>query len=399
MPSFAYKAYLPNGSSETGVVEAKDTREAGRKLSRAEKLAFHLAELGTSGVGTAEDRTLRFGRRANLARIFADLSALLNAGFNISSALEVVTASETANIENKRLKAAGEALADGKPFSAALASWPETKPDMLAMVAAGESSGKLGEVINRLSDNLNQQALRRSQLIEALLYPAFLLAMVVAAIFFLALFLVPAIDPIFETGSVAKPIAIKILSGFGESIRSYWPLLISAAGGLGILIVLGSPRTWISRVQIRLPFIGPLLVASASATYLHCLSLLAKTGVPILQALKLAAMACPNADMQERLLSVQTNVANGERLTFAFEKAGVFDASTLSLIALGEESNNLSPLTERAAILLEAQSKRKLDRMATFLTPAITIILGLLVGGLVISVMTALLSINDAAIQ
>jgi general secretion pathway protein F len=138
---------------------------------------------------------------------------------------------------------------------------------------------------------------------------------------------------------------------------------------------------------------------SAIVRYLDALSLLTENGVAMIESLRLAALTCSGPEIGERIQTVGSFVANGERLKTAFEKTSIFDGPTLTLVGIGEESNSLPLLLKRASVLVETRLKKSIDRMVTFLTPAITIALGLLIGGLVVSVMTALLSINDIAVQ
>jgi general secretion pathway protein F len=327
----------------------------------------------------------------------------LDAGFNIAAALRIVASSESSARERTKLVAISDQIANGKSLSETISSFPGVSADMSAMIASGETSGKIAQVISRMSEGYRYRSERRAAIVEALIYPAFLLVMVVGAFLFLSLFLMPAIEPVFESGTVEKPIMVRLLSGFGRLLEQNWPIVFGFILAIVAIAALAlrtpASHLLISRTLLRLPIVGNVRRDSAIVRYLDTLSLLTENGVAMIESLRLAALTCSVPDMRQSLQSVRDDVANGERLQTALKKTAVFDGPTLSLVGIGEESNKLPLLLKRASILVEVRLKRSIDRMVTFLTPAITIGLGLLIGGLVVSVMTALLSINEIAVQ
>lgn len=406
MASFAYRAYLENGSAETGVIEAADRRDASRKLTRSNKRPFALHEVNARTAGAdamAAPPWWTFRRKTDLTKLLGELSVLLDAGFNVAAALRIVASAEASPHDRTRLLAVSDQIANGKSFSEAFASLPELPAEMSAMIASGESSGKIAQVIARMAEGYRYRAERRSAIIEALVYPAFLVVMVIGAFLFLSLFLMPAIEPVFESGTVEKPLVVKLLAGFGrlltENGSALLASLVAVVGVVFLLLRRPAGRLLMSKAGLALPVVGRVRRESAVVRYLDTLSLLTENGVAMIESLRLSALTCTVPDMRQRLESVRDDVANGERLQAAFNKTGIFDGPTLTLVGIGEESNSLPLLLKRASMLVETRLKRSIDRMVTFLTPAITIGLGLMIGGLVVSVMTALLSINEIAVQ
>ena len=328
---------------------------------------------------------------------------LLQAGFNAAAALRVLASAEASAPERARLERISDEIATGRSLSQAFTLLPGMTAEVSAAITAGEASGRIAEVVARMADIGKERALRRAAVRDALVYPGFLLLMVVAAFLFLSLFLMPAIEPIFESGTMAKPLVVSLLSAFGGIIREHGPAIASLGlAGAALLTLLAnrpSGKALLSHVLLRLPVVGPLRRQAALLRFLDTLSLLSGNGVPLIEALKLAADTCPLPAIQTRLHAIRDYVASGERLQPAFAATKLFDAPTLTLVGIGEESNSLSPLLKRASGLIEARLKTRLDRIVTFLTPAITVGLGLLIGTLVVSVMTALLSMNQIAIQ
>lgn len=404
MTAFSYRAYLEDGSPEAGVIEAVNRRDASRKLAQAKKRPFVLVEAATNKADFAgPKRFWEFTRQGDLTKLLSELSVLLDAGFNVAAALRVVASAESSARQRTRLLAISDQISNGKSLSEAFASLPGLPAEMSAMIASGESSGRIAEVIARMAEASQYRAERRAAITEALIYPAFLVLMVVGAFLFLSLFLMPAIEPIFDSGTIVKPTVVWLLSGFGALLAQHWPaaitLMLAAVALLLLMLRTPSFRLLISKISLGLPVIGRMRRDSAIARYLGTLSLLIGNGVSMIESLRLAALTCSGPEIGEGLETVRTSVSNGERLKSALEKTGIFDGPTLTLVGIGEESNNLPLLLKRAATLVETRLKKAIDRIVTILTPAITIALGLLIGALVVSVMTALLSINEIAVQ
>ncbi len=407
MAAFSYRAYLRDGTSESGVVEALDHREASRKLAQANKKPFLLKPVsgGTTrlGIASAGQPWWKLQRRQDLTKLLTDLAVLLQAGFNAAAALRVLASAEASAPDRAQLEKISDEIATGRSLAQAFAALPGMTGEVSATVAAGEASGRIAEVVARMAEIHKERTLRHAAVRDALIYPGFLLLMVVAAFLFLSLFLMPAIEPIFESGTLNKPLVVSLLSAFGAIVREHgFTIAGLSLAGTALLALLGNRpggRAFLSRILLKLPVVGPLRRQAALLRFLDTLSLLAGNGVPLIEALRLAADTCPLPTVQARLHAIRDHVANGERLQPAFAASHLFDAATLTLVGIGEESNSLSPLLKRATGLIEARLKTTLDRIVTFLTPAITIGLGLLIGTLVVSVMTALLSMNQIAIQ
>lgn len=407
MTAFSYRAYLASGAIESGVVQALDQREASRKLSQENKRPFLLKPLADEaqslGQASLGQPWWKLHRAPDIAKLLTDLSVLLQAGFSAATALRVLASAEASVSDRTRLERVSDEITTGRSLAQAFAALPGVTPEVSATIAAGEASGTIAEVVARMGDIHSERARRRAAIRDALIYPAFLLLMVVAAFFFLALFLMPAIEPVFASGTVEKPFVVTILSASGTLIRGHGAAL-AALGAVAtmiaaLLLARPSGKVWLSRLVLVLPVVGSLRRQAVLVRFLDTLSLLSGSNVALIEALRLAADTCSLPTIRTRLQEIGERVANGEHLQPAFRATGLFDAPTLTLIGIGEESNSLSPLFKRASALIEARLKTTLDRMIVFLTPAITIGLGLLIGTLVVSVMTALLSMNEIAIQ
>ncbi|MEL6201972.1 MAG: type II secretion system F family protein [Pseudomonadota bacterium] len=404
---FQFKAYLPSGSAESGLLEALDVQDASRKLAAQGKIPIEvkLASASAKARSSATSSLLGglFGARLDLPELLSDLSVMLNSGFNIDVSLRAVGQTQPDRRKRERIMAVHSRIAEGSSVSDAFALEPEVPADMVALISSGEHGGHLGKVFAELSKAYSEAAKRRSEIIEALLYPGFLITVLIGTLLLLALYLVPAIEPIFDNGGGEKPFVVAALSGFGSFVSTFWPTLLIGLGllFLGTLSLSRSEggKRFISAALLRLPLIGTIMRRSSRARYLRSMALLLDNGVQLNEAMRLSAASTPLAHDRHQLDLARERVSTGQSFSDAVAATGVFDAPMISLFQLGEESNSLGIVMDRAATMTEFMVKRSMSRALSFLTPAITILMGLVIGSLVISVMTTLLSINELAIR
>lgn len=400
MTTFVYHGYTGNGAKASGTVEAADKHEAMRLVLKSGCRPLTL-EVDTTGTRfLRRDWSLRpAGRSIDFGRFFSELQILLEAGFTIDAALRSV-------VDEGRM-AAGElsdlvtSVVSGGSFSDAFARLPNAPPEVAAMLLSGELAGRLDQVVGALAESFEQKKVRRAETMETLLYPAFLFAVMLFAIGVIMFVLLPAIEPVFEGAEAARPM---LISAFAASRRFLveWVWLLLPASLVLLGATIGASRTdsgrrALSGFLLRMPLFGRLARAEASARYLDVLATLTANGVSVKRALELAAHACPLAAYTEPLLAIRDRVVGGTSLQEAIEASALFNRSTLSLIKVGDESNKLPDALKRAAFLLDRNAREARRRLFAVLTPVLTITMGALVGGVVISVMTALLSINSLA--
>jgi general secretion pathway protein F len=277
-------------------------------------------------------------------------------------------------------------------------------PATAALIASGEGRGQFATVFKELARDYTDRELKKSQLRDALAYPAFLLFLAFAAIGVVTFVLVPAIAPIFEGTEQSPPLIVRTLGQLNSWFSGTIALALAPLFGLVLVFLLlpsvrSLARDALSATTTRLPIVGPLLTKVQLARYLSSLSMLLGSGTHMVQALTLAAECHATPAQRKTLLSVLERVASGEKLPTALGQCGLFDQRIVSLIAVGDEVGRLPAVTARSAAILESEATRGINRLVATITPALTIVLGLLVGTLVVSVMTALLSVNEFALR
>lgn len=402
MTLFTYKAYLKNGSIDSGVIDSESEEIAFQALSRAGKLPFQVkaAAKGESSRGP-EKKPFQFSLFSKLdnKRIFSDISVLLQSGFTIDQALLAISSDAANSAERARCETILGRLKEGTSVAQAF-TFEGIPQDVIALISAGESSGNLPTVFHAIASRFEQSEKYKAEAQEALLYPVFLIIMMIAAIFILAFYLVPAIEPIFEGSETGMPFIVSWLSAFRQIMANYgiWIMTIMSLVITAALLSLRF-RRWILALRRFLPFIGTFMQEDAIARYLRILHLLLSNGVALKDAMNLAMDTATEGHLMTRLSAAEDDVTAGSSVHDALDKTGILSDGLIAHIRIGEESNNLPMMLGRAATALEVRQKLKLERLLKFLTPAITISLGLLIGLLVTSVMTALLSINEFALR
>ncbi len=402
MPQYRYQAYRPDGSIDRDTITAGSEQAAYQLLSRSGKIPFDLKQASNDNRSDKKQRSIGFGllRQApDDARFFSELAILLQSGFTLNQAIAAMQADTDNVAEADRLATILQRLQEGGSVAEAfqLEGIPD---DVIALIAAGENSGSLPKVMTAIAGRFDLAAKRRSDVQEALLYPAFLIVMLIGAILILAFYLVPAIEPIFDGRPEGKPFIVAMLSGIRDMLSRYGLWIISAALLVAGLAVLSEPlRQRLSASIDHLPFVGAFRRQNALANYLSALHLLLSNGVPMKESLHLATDAIPGGLLKSEFAQAEEAVASGSRLHAALEQTGRFSHALIAHIRIGEESNNLSTMLERGAASLIHRQKLRIDRLMKFLTPAITIGIGLMIGGLVTAVMGTLLSVNELAVQ
>lgn len=401
MTRFSYRTYGKDGTETKGVIDAGSRLEAARLVSKSGGKLVDLRE-ETVSFRTIPAIWAKIAPRnaINYHHLFSELAILLQAGFTIDAALKAIAASQKGKAGLAEIV---EAIGSGSSFSEAVAKRADVNPAVTALLVSGEHSGRLDEVVLVLAAMFEEEKKRKADILEALLYPAFLVLMMVFAVGIIMFALVPAIDPVFEGIADKRPVLISALAAGRLFLLSYgWLIPIGfLLGGAAVLYArqTAKGRDALSLIWLRMPFLGRISGARGCARYLHVLGMLLANGVPMKKALELSALSCPVTAYQSKMTAIRSAVITGMPFRKAARDAGLFDSTSMSLIEMGDEANKLPDALKRAAFLLETEASRDIRRTLTLLTPAITIVMGGAIGGIVVSVMDALLSINNLAVQ
>lgn len=406
MTEFSFKALERNGKLVGGTIIASDEVEATRKLAGAGRTVFELSKSSSSKQMISDRNPVnKFGFEQSLdqVQLFSDLALLTGAGLTVSKALETLAKSGSTTAQVKAVTSVLNALSAGSSAFDSFAKVSEISKSSIALIASGENSRKLPQVFSALAEQLRLTANNKAAVISALAYPLFLIVLMFTAFSIVIFVLVPALEPAFENSGKLPPQSIRFFGAIRLIIGEYNLIILAALTACTLVFLLPATRKVTKELAgsllVRAPWIGSYLRKQQLALYLCSLSMMLENGVVLSRSLELANTAVTQLPLNARLEVVRKLVTGGTRLPEAYEQQQIFDARILSVLAVGFEAGKTAFAARQAAHILEDQSKKSSERFLAILTPAITIFIGLAIGGLILSVMTALLSINELAVQ
>jgi general secretion pathway protein F len=409
MPSFSYKAYDDKGGRLTGQIESETREAALEALQRQGRYALELVEGGGAASAVPWWQREVFASRGlsqpNIALLTRELATLIKAELPIDEALRIVALQPLISARTRHVVAAVLAkVLDGASLSEALAAQQGAFPEYYwRIVHAGEASGTLGVALDDLAHLLDRSMEFRSRVVSALIYPATLLLAAGAALIIVMTILVPTIAPMFKEAGKEPPALIGNLIALQDFLSAHWlvSLLACTLGVVGLMVLFRRDawRLMRDRAVLRLPLISGLVEDGQTAVFARTLATMIKSGVPMLRALAVTADALRNRAMSGAVHACATDMREGGALVGSLGKSGLFPELSLRLIGVGEQSGQLDTMLGRVADIYEAALQRQLDRVTSLLTPILTILIGVMVGGLILSVIGAIVSVNDLALQ
>jgi general secretion pathway protein F len=401
MPGFSYQAYTREGRLAAGALDARHKAEALQKLSLEGLTPFRVTE-GRPNVWQRDIQLRRGIRPAELSLILRSLTTLLQAAVPIDTALRLA-AGQAGTRRKQVLERLHADVIRGNSLSDAMAAQPDLfTSSHVAIVRAGELAGNIAAVMHDLCLTLERQTQMRSRIAAAIVYPAILLAMAIFALILIFAVMVPALTPLFEGQSRPMPLILTIATAVDGFARSYaihlLVVLVLAATGLVSLSRRDAFRDARDRALLRIPLVGGIVRRSETALFARTFGTLLRNGVPLPQALSATTGALRNRQSRRALQGALEALKRGARLMEALTIFDILPETSRSLISLGEDTNRLPDMLTRVAEMNEVELESRIERLMTLLTPALTVGIGLLVGGLIMSVMNAILSANDLAI-
>ncbi len=403
MATFAYRATDARGEIRDGLVQGVSAAQVKAALQRQGLFPLELAErapatAGSSGLGDWLSR-LR-SPRAELPAFTRALASFLGAGFPLDRALAMyadLAAHPRFDTAVKRLRREIQA---GKSFAGALESEPDLFDALyVSTVGAAERAGAMEAGLASLAAHLEERRELRQQMQGILLYPALMSLVGALAVGVLLVFVIPKFVDILEGGGQGLPWATMLLLGLsGFLTRFWWAVLLVAAlvYGLvhGYLNTADGRRAW-DRRKLDLVGVGGFLRKLLAARFCRTLATLLQNGVPLPNALRLAAETLGNTAAAQAVRDAQARVKEGESLATALGRYDVFPVPALRMTAVGEESGRLEDMLMRAAELYEGEVRRNLRTLVGLVEPAMILVMGGLVGFVALAMIQAIFSIND----
>ncbi|MBA4119976.1 MAG: hypothetical protein C0513_04655 [Isosphaera sp.] len=348
--------------------------------------------------GRARGRVMSLPETASFIR---ELATALQAGLPLVPALRTLG---KAGRTPKQIAMLGHLIAQveqGASLAEACRSWGRPFDELIiSLVRAGEASGKIADVLHQAADLLEKRLALRDSIRSATLYPAILLVLVSIAIAVVTTVIVPQVlGPLAKQG-IPLPLPTRIVKGVADGFASYWWALAALAACAVFvwarLRAAPASRLAIDRASLRLPLFGPLVRDAAVARFVRTLGTLVRSGLPVLQALKLTSGTLGNTAMRRAVEGVCDQVQGGKTIAGPLEATGIFPPLLVQIVALGERSGKLSELLGQAAGALERRAQTRVQTITTVLPPLLIVVLASAVGCVVAAIILPLLSLQEA---
>lgn len=401
MPEYQYTAKDKSGNTNNGVFEA-DNLEGFYKLIKERGLYCMSVKEGSSN-----DKQISFNfsekpiKLKQLTIFCRQFSTMLSSGITVIKCLDILYQ----QTEDKKLKpnilGIYEAVQKGESLSQAMRSQKKAFPFLLLnMVEAGEASGSLDVVMQRMADNYDKDSKLQNKVKQAMVYPLFLSGLTVVVVIFLLTLVLPRFTDMFAQLGGNLPLPTKILLGMSGFIINYWYILIFIVIMIVVLsnIYLKSKdgrMAW-DKFKLKFPVMGKLLLIVESARFSRTLSSLISSGMPIIQALEIVGRVITNRYMEERLTVIIGDVRRGLALSHSMKKIKIFPPMLCSMILVGEESGNLDDILNKTAAFYDEDSDAAIARMLALIEPVMIVLLALIVGFIVVSIITPIFSIYQS---
>jgi len=405
MPVYSFEALSNAGETRKGVIEA-DSAKAARGQLRAQALVPLKVEPVSAQDAMVRNNRAGGGRGKRVFGATAlsiwtrQLAGLVASGLPLERALTSLSDEAEKAPERELVATLRAEVNGGAPFAKALSQHPrEFSSIYVAVIGAGEQSGNLGLVLERLADDLEEQQALKARLVGAALYPAIVSLVAMVIVLFLVTYVVPQVANVFAGSKRALPLLTVLMIGLSSLVRSYgWLLLLALVfGAFGAKLALANAQFHekFDAVWLNLPILGRLARSYNAARFASTLAMLAAAGVPILKALQAAAETLSNRAMRSDAQDALVLVREGAPLASALAQKKRFPPLLAMFARLGEQTGQLPVMLQRSAKQLSTEVQRRAMQLATLLEPLLIVAMGMVVMLIVLAVLMPIIQLNQ----
>jgi general secretion pathway protein F len=400
--TFQFRAVASDGRIRTGAITAETEKLVAQELRRQGLIPVYVG-LDKKSSFSFELPMLNRGKRKDILFFTQELSTLLNAGVPVDRALSITAELTDKGAFRPIVLDVIRVLKGGKSLADSLATHPTYFSELyINMVRAGEASGSLSQIFERLAEFERTRDDLRGYIISSLIYPALLSVVGIGSIFVLLNFVVPRFATIFSDPRVKIPTPTLIMLEASDITQRYWaPAAIALAAvivAFQVYIRTGPGRMWWDSMRLRLPLLGDALRKAETARFARAMSTLVAASVPLVQSLGISRGILNNRRIASTLDAIAQGVKRGEGIAQPLARAGEFPPLAGHLLAVGEETGRLDAMFTRMADIYDNETRTAIRRFTAIFEPVIILVMGVMVGTLILSLMLAITSINDVAV-
>lgn len=403
--TFHYRAVAADGKLRTGVITADDSKTVARQLVRQGLTPVYVGfeEKKTGALQLPTMQSFGGARRKDVLFFTQELSTLLNSGVPLDRALSITSELTTRAqfraivLDILRSIKGGRSLADSLGLHAGYFS------DLYVnMVRAGEASGSLGLIFERLSEFERSRDELRGYIVSSMIYPGLLAVVGAGSIFLILNFVVPRFATIFDEGHMQIPLPTKIMLEASKVVQTWWWVVALAIAAVTIsfrwYIGTAAGRAWWDNARLKLPILGDAMRKAETSRFARAMSTLVGNSVPLVQSLHISAGILYNSRMANSLRDVAQGVKRGEGIAGPLSRTHMFPPLASHLLTVGEETGKLDAMFTRMADIYDEETRAGIKRFTSIFEPLIILVMGIVVGGLILSMLIAITSINDVAL-
>lgn len=402
MPSFRYSALSSTGELVTGALTAKDEATVIARLHDWALIPISAQENAGPAASRSGGVRHRQIKTAELALLAQQLARLLQAGVPVDRSLRLLISISSRRAVAARLRETLDRLTAGSSLADAMQAGEGAFSDsFVSMVRAGEAAGALHPVLVRTADFLARAEAMRQKVISSLVYPTILIIVSLGAVGLVLTVVLPQFQPLFEDAGSRLPTSTRFVMAVSSLLRTYgWmalPVGVAAAFGWWWCSKMAGFVLWRDRLVLKLPIAGMLVTKLDIGRFCRMLGTLLANGVPAARALALCGNVVTNRSIAAAVFDVADRFKEGEGLSSPLARTGLFPNLSTQLIRIGEETGRLDELLQEISTLYDHDAQRTLDRLLTLLVPALTVLMGIVIGGIVVSILVAMLAVNNLA--
>ncbi len=386
MPIFKYRVRDKSGKSIAGTIDAPNVQMAGDQLYTLGYFPISIEDVEETISLDLSALLTRF-QKVKLEELIVfsqQLSTLYKAGLPLLSGLESITQ----EVKNKKFKMTLEEVRKqvegGSTLHGAMSKYPEVFSTVyINMVRAGETSGMLGEALDRFI-TLSDRELRTQQRVkEATRYPKIVILSLTVAFAVLLTFVIPRFAQIFAQFKTPLPLPTRIMIGINDIFQTYWYLILIAVFGIPILLKrylqTESGRYFWDRLKLRIPVFGPIFLKIALSRFSYTFAMLNRSGIPILQTLEITSTTINNINLSQSIEEISRNVIEGRSLADAMRETEKFTPLIIQMVSVGESSGTLESMLMRITEYYDIEVDNLIKKMSTYIEPFLTLFLGVVV--------------------
>jgi general secretion pathway protein F len=402
MATYFFRAVAADGKARSGSLAGDSEKSVAKELRRQGLTPVYV---GPEERKKFELRLPEFsgGRRKDVLFFTQELSTLLNAGVPLDRAITITSELSEKPAFRALILELLRVLKSGKSLAESLAGHPDYFSGLYVnMVRAGEASGTLAAVFDRLAQFERSRDELRGYILSSMIYPALLALVGAGSIFVLLNFVVPRFASVFEESRMKIPLPTQIMLEASRLVQNYWWMAASAAAAAALAlrayIATATGRMWWDTVRLRVPLLGDALRKAETARFARAMATLVANSVPLVQSLGIASAILNNKRIAGALEGVSRGVKRGEGIAAPLARAAVFPALAGHLLSVGEETGRIDQMFAQMADIYEAETKSAIKRFTSLFEPLVILVMGLMVGALILSMLLAITSINEVAV-